>query len=150
MIEAGTFDISVDFHGVKGLVFIGKQVVLIRRDNKTNKFPLHVDLPGGGRDLHETPFETFKREIHEELGLVLEQNDIIFSKTYASIDNPLQKSYFMVTRPLSATVDDIIFGDEGLEFLLMTPEQYINLPDGIKRHQDRIFEYLSSIHNNYL
>jgi hypothetical protein len=40
-------------------------------------------------------------------------------------------------------VSDIKFGNEGTEWLIMAPEEFISRPDGIERQQKRVANYLS-------
>lgn len=145
MIDQNIFDNNVNFHGVKGLVFIKDKIVVFRRDTKTTNFPLQVDLPGGGRENNESPFETFKREVMEEFGIYLEKDDVISSKKYQSVLDPSKEAYFIITKSLNITEQDIVFGDEGLEYFLMTPQDYVNLNDGVKRQQNKVVEYLNGL-----
>lgn len=145
MIDQNIFDNNVNFHGVKGLVFIKDKIVVFRRDTKTTNFPLQVDLPGGGRENNESPFETFKREVMEEFGIYLEKDDVISSKKYQSVLDPSKEVYFIITKSLNITEQDIVFGDEGLEYFLMTPQDYVNLNDGVKRQQNKVVEYLNGL-----
>ncbi len=142
MIHENTFK-KVDFNGAKGLVFLGDKILIYRRDNKTNYLPLHIDLPGGGREKDESPFESFKREIKEEFGIDIEKNEIEFSCAIPSVVEPNKKSYFIVARTLRFKPEDIVFGDEGTEWMLMTPEEFIKRPDGIERQQKRVEKYLA-------
>ncbi|MEO8065734.1 MAG: glycosyltransferase [Candidatus Doudnabacteria bacterium] len=134
-----------NFHGVKGIIFIDDKMLVYRRDNKTDNFPLQIDLPGGGKEADETPFETFQRESKEEFGVQIEKSDISYAKQYMSAMDPTKESYFFVTRPLNVDRKDIIFGNEGLEFLLVKPEEYLKFGDAIKRHQDKVKEYFNSL-----
>ncbi|MFA6094655.1 MAG: NUDIX domain-containing protein [Candidatus Paceibacterota bacterium] len=143
MIEENTFTNIVDFHGVKGLIFIDEKILVFRRDNKTNNFPLQIDLPGGGRENNESPFETFKREVKEEFGLIIEKTDVVFSKKYQSVLDSSKVAYFMVAKPLKILEKDIVFGEEGLGFMLMTPQEFLNLSDGVNKQQERVAEYLN-------
>lgn len=142
MIHADTFK-NVIFNGAKGVVFLEGKMLVYRRDNKTNYEPLHIDLPGGGREENESPFVTFKREVKEEFGLDISQEEIVFSCTIPSIMTPEKISFFIVAQARKAKSEDIIFGSEGLEWFLLTPEEFINHPDGIKRQQERVRKYLS-------
>jgi 8-oxo-dGTP diphosphatase len=142
MIDEETFTESVNFHGVKGLLFLDKKIVVFRRDDKTKNYPLQVDLPGGGREKDESPFETFKREVMEEFGISIIKEDIIYSKRYTSVLDQTKVAFFMVTKPLPITESDIVFGDEGLEYMLMTPEEFVSLTDAVDRQQERVREYL--------
>ena len=144
MIDQDIFNNDISFQGVKGLIFIGDKIVVFRRDNKTNNFPLQVDLPGGGREDNESPLETFKREINEEFGINIEKEDVVFSKKYPSILDSSKVAYFIVTRPLNINENEIVFGDEGLEFFLMTPKDFVSLSDGVKKQQEKVVEYLDT------
>lgn len=141
MIHEDTFK-NIDFNGSKGLVFIGDKILVYRRDNKTTNSPLCIDLPGGGRENNESPFDTFRREIKEEFGIIIDKNDIYFSSVHQSVIEPTKNSFLIVTKPLNFKESDIVFGNEGIEWLLMTPTEFISRPDGIKRQQDRIIQYL--------
>ncbi len=145
MIDKNTFINDVNFHGVKGLIFVGEKIIVFRRDNNTKNWPLQIDLPGGGRENNESPFETFKREVMEEFGVVVEAEDVIFSKKYQAVLDPTKEAYFMVTKPLDIIESDIVFGDEGLEFSLMTPQEFIDLEDAVKRQQDKVADYLGKL-----
>lgn len=142
MIHENTFK-KIDFNGAKGLVFLADKIITYRRDHKTTRFPGCIDLPGGGREGNESPFQTFKREIKEEFGLDIQESDIDFSATVRSIVEPAKNSYFVVTKPLSFKPSDVVFGNEGSEWLLLTPEEFVNRPDGIERQQKRVKKYLA-------
>jgi 8-oxo-dGTP diphosphatase len=141
MIHKDTFN-KVDYVGAKGLIFLGDQILLIRRDPEIKKWPGCLDMIGGGREGDESPFETFKREVKEEIGLDIRIDDIQFSCTFQSFDDPTKVSFFFVTKPLNYQKSDINFGDEGSEWLTMTPEEYINRTDAIERQQKRVRDYL--------
>jgi len=145
MIDQKIFDNNRDFHGVKGIVFIGEKMIVYRRDTNTNSFPLYIDLPGGGKEKNESPFETFKRELEEEFGIEINKEDVKFSKKYMSVMDSTKESYFIVTKPLEIKENDIIFGNEGLEYFLINPKEYLKLADGIKRQQDKVADYLNTL-----
>jgi len=141
MIHENTF-VKFSFNGTKGMVFIGDKMLTYRRDNKTNKFPLLIDLPGGGREEGESPFDTFQRELFEEFGVEIKRNDICDSYQLQSADEPDKKSFFVITKPLKIALEDIHFGDEGVEWMLMTPEEFVSRADGIERQQKRVAKYI--------
>lgn len=141
MIHENTFK-KVDFNGAKGLVFLKDKILTYRRDYKTDNKPCLIDLPGGGREGDESPFDTFKREIKEEFGIEIKKDNIEFSCTVNSIIEPDKKSYFIITKPLKFKPTDIVFGNEGIEWFLMTPEEFVSRSDGIERQQKRVANYL--------
>ncbi len=143
MITKNIFDNNRNFHGAKGIVFINKKMLVYRRDNKTDSFPLYIDLPGGGRENNESPYETFKREVKEEFGFKITKKDILYAKQYVSAMDASKESYFIVVR-LNVTEKDIVFGDEGLDFFLIETENYLKLNDAIRRQQNRVLDYINS------
>jgi len=145
MVDQKIFDKTRNFHGVKGIVFIEGRMLVYRRDTKTDNFPLHIDLPGGGRESNESPFETYKREVKEEFGLEINEGEIVYAKQYMSVMDVSKESYFIVVKPMNIKESDIIFGDEGLEFFLMKPEEYLSLDDIIERHKVKVTDYLNSL-----
>ena len=142
MIDKDTFTVIDTFHGSKGLVYVGDDILVFRRDNKTTHFPLMIDLPGGGREVGESPFDTFKRETFEEFGLIIEKEDVIYSKRYMSIMNKDMYAFFIVVKNENLKKEDIIFGDEGLEYMLMKGEEFVALHDAVSRQQERVKEFL--------
>ena len=95
VIHPDTFK-QVEFSGVKGLIYIKNMLIVYRRDNKTNMYPLCIDLPGGGREEGESPFETFKREVMEEFGVIISEKEIVSSFRQNSHQNPGTKSFFLI------------------------------------------------------
>ena len=142
MIHENTFK-KIEFNGAKGLVFLGDQILVYRRDLKTKKSPGCLDMIGGGRDGDESPFETFKREVKEEVGLDIQASDIQFSCPFPSYDDPNMISFFFVTKPLNYRKSDVKFGNEGTEWLTMSPQEFVNRPDAIERQQIRVSDYLT-------
>lgn len=131
--------------GSKGLVFIGDKVLVYRRDTKTDIHPLELDLPGGGPEGRETPFETFKREVCEEFGLTIEPADIVYARRYPSTMRPGMSAYFPVAKLPSDTETLIKLGDEGLEFLLMPIMEYVARTDAWPIFQARAVDYMESL-----
>ncbi len=141
MIHQNTFD-KVDFNGANGLIFLGEKILVYRRDAGAPKDPLRIDLPGGRREGDESPFDTFKRETYEEFRLALQKDDIQFCCTIPSVVAPDKKSFFFVTKPLKTRMESIVFGNEGAEWFLLTPQEFMCRPDGIDRQQQRVEKYL--------
>ena len=56
----------MSFDGAKLALFLGKDLVVILRDDKPDiPYPAHWDLPGGGREGAETPEACALRETYE-------------------------------------------------------------------------------------
>ncbi|WP_238364858.1 NUDIX domain-containing protein [Mesobacterium pallidum] len=118
-----------DFSGAKAAVFIGRQLVVLRRDDKPDiPWPGRLDFPGGARDPGETPEETVLREIREEIGLRLSAADLGAGIAYQTEG---QRVFFYVVRLPEGADRDIVFGDEGQGWALMAPGDYMSAPDNI-------------------
>jgi 8-oxo-dGTP diphosphatase len=131
--------------GSKGLVLIGDKTLVYRRDENTTLFPLFLDLPGGAPEPNETPFDTFKREVKEEFGLNIERQDIIYLRKYPSTLEEGRAAYFPVAQLSEAVADEIEFGDEGLEFLLLPLRDFVNRDDVWPSLKERSNDYLRSL-----
>jgi len=142
MIDDNIYE-KVDFNGSKGFIFIGDKLLVYRRDARVTNFPLRIDLPGGGKEGYETPFETFAREAKEEFGIEIKKENIVHSKAHQSIIEPWKQSYFFVAKLPASEEKNIVFGNEGTEFLLLSIDDYLNRKDIIDRHSVRLMDYLS-------
>lgn len=81
--------------GTKGFVFIGDEMLVYRRDTKAKDHPLFLDLPGGGREGAETPFETFRREPFEEFHLTVAPRHVTYWRTYPSTRDPGKHGHYL-------------------------------------------------------
>ncbi len=127
--------------GAKGVVLIGDKVLCYRRDDKTDLYPLYIDLPGGGPEPGETPFDTFKREVKEEFDLEIKPEHIVYEKTYPSKIQKGKYAHFPVAKLPSSAEKDIKFGPEGLEYLLLSFEEFVSRKDVWPVLQDRAKDY---------
>lgn len=130
--------------GAKGLVFIGDKIIVYRRDTHTAVHPLELDLPGGGGEEGECPFDTFKREVREEFGLELTPRDIVYARRYPSTIKPGRFGYYLVAKLPPKAQKQITFGNEGVGYLLLTPEEYVVRNDAWSLFQARTVDYLQS------
>jgi len=144
MIDADTFIGSSPFLKVSGLVYVGEKIVVIQREVKLFNHPLEIDLPGSERHEQETPFETFKRGVIEELGIILNSQDIVFSKKHPDSHNPDMSFYFMVTKHFPIEKHDIRFGEISLQYELSTVHDFITHEHAVKRQQERVLDYLKT------
>lgn len=127
--------------GTKGLVFIGDEVLLYRRDLKTDKCPGCLDVPGGGAEEGETPFETFRRETKEEFNLELHPEDIVYVQSHSSIFEKGKFAYYAVAKLPANKKHTINLGNEGSEYLLMPLKQFLVRDDAWRIYQQRAADY---------
>jgi 8-oxo-dGTP diphosphatase len=146
MIEPKFFLVDSKCDGAKGLIYIGSRILVYKRDDKTNVYPRYIDLPGGGTDKGETPFETLKREVKEEFGLSFSKKDIVYAKRFDSSFKPGKTAYFAVIKLQDNEETNVVFGDEGESWELIDLDDYIRLPNvAWPILQERAEEYLNSI-----
>ncbi|MCI5097044.1 MAG: NUDIX hydrolase [Rhodobacteraceae bacterium] len=131
----------MDFSGAKLALFIGADLVVIRRDDKPDiPYPGHWDLPGGGREGDESPVDCALRETHEELGLLLSPSDLVWSMSYL---RPVRGMvWFFVAHMPAALAQDIRLGQEGQEWRLMSAEDYMSDALAVPHFAQRLRDYL--------
>jgi 8-oxo-dGTP diphosphatase len=139
------YEYDPDILGSKGLVFIGDALLAYRRDEKTPLYPLHIDLPGGGPEPGETPFEVFTREVNEEFGLEIEPRHIVYVRRYPSLLSKGKYAYFPVAKLPPRAEKEIQFGHEGINHVLLTVDEFLALDDAWPILQERTADYLKSI-----
>ncbi len=131
--------------GSKGLVYIGDQLLVYKRDEKAPIAKLKIDVPGGGPKTEDkTPFETFKREVSEEFGLDISKDEIVHAKRMASVFEPGKFGWFAVAKLPAQAKDNIVFGDEGLEYMFMSEEEFLARDDAWDVYQDRARIYIKN------
>ena len=134
---------QMEFSGCKiALLRDDKLLTILRDDISTIPWPNMWELPGGGREGEETPFECVQREVFEELGLKLEEADIIWVKEYQGMLNPDKTSIFMVGTITQEDFASIAFGDEGQAYQMMDIRQFLSDDKVIPQLQDRLIDYL--------
>ncbi|AKO95572.1 MAG: NUDIX hydrolase [Marinovum algicola] len=130
------------FAGTKLALFIGGKLLVIRRDNDPDiPWPNHLDLPGGGRECGESAADCVLRETHEEVGLRLDRKQLVYESAY---DRPIGPMVFFAAHLPQDTVADIVFGNEGQGWMLMSPEDYANHPEAVPHFREQITKYLGS------
>jgi 8-oxo-dGTP diphosphatase len=132
------------FIGAKGLVIIGTQVLVYKRSADAPTHPLQIDVPGGGREAKETPFQTFQREVQEEFGLQIDRSDVVYARRYPSLEQPEFFSWFCVAKLPAAAKQDIRFGDEGIAYYLMPVREYLARKDAWRVFQDHARDFLTA------
>ena len=134
-----------DFKGCKIALFCGDKLLTILRDDKSNiPYPNTWELPGGGREGDESPFECAEREVYEELGIHLTEDCLLWSKVYPSMLFEGKESVFLVGKLRQEQFDSIVFGDEGQGYKLMRIEEFLGSDRVVPQLQDRVRDYLES------
>lgn len=132
-----------DFTGCKIALFCGDKLLTILRDDKSNiPYPNTWELPGGGREGDESPFECVAREVYEELGIHLIEECLLWSKVYPSMLFEGRQSVFMVGQLNQEQFDNIVFGDEGQSYKLKGIEEFLGSDKVVPQLQDRVRDYL--------
>jgi len=134
-----------EFNGAKVALFVGEQLLITLRDNKPGiPFPNMWDFPGGGREGSETPFETMARETLEEVSLVVTKEAVIWERRYMWVSTAKEPSWFFVARVPAAMQAQIVLGDEGQDWKLVTPETYLDMPGTIPNLVHRLKDWMTA------
>ncbi|MBT8155058.1 NUDIX hydrolase [Epibacterium ulvae] len=132
----------MSFTGAKLALFLGQKLVVILRDDKPDiPFPAFWDLPGGGREGDESAKACALRETHEEIGLELEELDIVWAREYRG---EAETSWFFAAHLPEDEISKIQLGDEGQRWEMMTPEDYCAHPKAVPNFKLRLQEYLDA------
>lgn len=132
-----------DFSGSKIALFCEGQIVTSLRDDFPGlPYAGYWDLSGGGRENDETPFECLARETMEELNLTLTKDNIDWVKAYQGMIKPDKLSVFMVGHISKADFDNIVLGDEGQTYKLMSVAGFLTENQVIPQLQERLRDYL--------
>ena len=139
-------DKHLDFTGCKiALICDGRILTILRDDKPTIPWPNLWELPGGGREGDESPFECVAREVYEELSIQLLKDDIVWSWIYPSMLDENKNSVFLVGKLTQEQFDSIVFGDEGQAYKLMPIEEFLDSKQAVPQLQGRLREYLEEV-----
>ena len=132
-----------EFTGCKiALICEGQILTILRDDKETIPYPNMWDLPGGGREGNETPFECVAREVYEELSIQLSKADVIWFQIYPSMLDGNKKSVFLIGRLTQEQFESIIFGDEGQGYKLVSFEEFLTSDRVVPQLQERVRDYM--------
>ena len=135
-----------DFTGCKIALFCGDKLLTILRDDKSNiPYPNTWELPGGGREGDESPFECAVREVYEELGIHLTEDCLLWSKVYPSMLFEGKESVFLVGKLRQEQFDSIVFGDEGQGYRMMSTDEFFGSDKVVPQLQERVKDYLEEV-----
>ena len=128
-----------DFVGCKAALFCGDALLTYLRDDKPGlPWAAKWDLPGGGREGDETPEACLLRELHEEFGLILAADRLLWRRRWPSMLDASRSSYFFAGRISAAEIAAIRFGEEGQYWQMMRVADYLAHPHGIPELQRRV------------
>ena len=136
-------DKHLNFTGCKiALICDGRILTILRDDNPTIPWPNLWELPGGGREGDESPFECVSREVYEELSIQLLKDDIVWSWIYPSMLDENKNSVFLVGKLTQEQFDSIVFGDEGQGYKLVRLEEFLASDRVVPQLQERVRDYV--------
>lgn len=128
------------FAGAKLMLFLGDDLLVIRRDHTVGiPWPGYLDFPGGGRDGVETAVACALRETVEEVGLQVPPEALIWRQ---DLRRNGKRSWFFAAHQESGRASDVVFGDEGAGWDLIAPGEYLSRSDAIPHFQDMLRLYL--------
>lgn len=134
---------NMSFSGAKLALFLGDDLLVIRRDDKPGiPYPDFWDLPGGGREGDETPQDCALRETREEVGLRLDRSDLIWSNSY---QRPRGTVWFFAAHMPMTLAGDIRFGSEGQGWRLMAPQDYVGHAKAVPHFAAQLSQYLATL-----
>lgn len=130
-----------DFTGAKLILFIGSELLVIRRDDIPDiPWPGHLDFPGGGRECDEDPASCVLRETREEVALELSADDLGWSRSRQGANG---LSWFFAAHLPRARARAVRLGDEGTSWHLMSPNEFLSRSDAIPHFAEMLSIYLS-------
>ncbi len=136
-------DKEPDFHGAKVALFVGDEILVYRRDDKPDiPFPDMLDLPGGGREEAESGVECVVRETHEEFGITIDSDELTFVHAYPNWRGEGKQALFFVGHLTQQQLNNIVFGDEGQNWMMMPVGEFLNSSLAVPHLQLRLRQYL--------
>ena len=131
-----------DFDGAKLALFVGTRLVVLRRDIHPGlAWAGYLDLPGGGREGHESPEACVLRETREEIGLKLGPDVLVWRRFY---NDPVPAWFFVAHVPMWCA-GQIMLGNEGQDWHLMDPDSFVRAEEAIPHFRDRVAQYLRAM-----
>lgn len=129
------------FRGAKLFLFIGDQLAVMLRDDRPDiPWPDHWDFPGGAAEPGETPEACVLRETAEELTIEVRLTSLEWAQEFTS-STGAPEWFFAAHLPVERGTE-IVLGDEGQGWALMSPEDYIAHPKAIPHFAERLKMYL--------
>jgi len=131
---------NMSFSGAKLALFLGQELLVIKRDDKPDiPYPGFWDLPGGGREGEESPEACVLRETLEEVSLSIPISDLTWSRSY---QRPRGKVWFFVSHQSEDLVKQVRLGSEGQCWRLMHPQDYCRNTLAVPHFAEQLLSYL--------
>ena len=96
-------------HVVAGMIEMDGFVLICQRHRLSKRFPLKWEFPGGKVEKTEGPEEAIKRELEEELGIIVGQIEKIDNYTFAYGHEPEFHLHFFKILDFENTVQNLQF-----------------------------------------
>ena len=134
------------FNGAKIAILRGEEVLTLLRDDRPGiPYPGQWDLPGGGREGTETPFETAARELLEELAVAIDPARVIYHVEEDGYSDPGTKVHFFVSRWEELSDAEICLGDEGQRWGWMSARAFTAREDAVISLRGRLTRALDTL-----
>lgn len=130
--------------GAKLALFVGDRLASLQRDDTPGLlWPGFWDLPGGGIEPGETPLQCVLRETHEELSIVLDPDVVTWARAYGTSSGDL--SWFFAAHVPAALSAEIMLGDEGQQWGLMSTDEFLAHDTVVPAFKPRLRDYLAGV-----
>ena len=131
------------FRGAKLILLLGGRLLVIRRDRKSGiAWPGYLDFPGGGREGAESPLACALRETREEVGLRISHTALEWCHQNQRAGGC---NWFFGARLGAERAVGIRFGNEGVGWSLMDPQEFLSRADAIPHFRGVLRLYLGQV-----
>ena len=122
----------------------GQHDILVYRRDETDTIPYpgKIDLPGGGMEPGEDVIDCGRRETWEEIHVQLSRQQIGYIALYPRAKGTA-KNAFLVAHVKQEDIMTMEIGDEGFDCQQITVDSFLNSPDTIIDHKDRLRDYFN-------
>lgn len=130
-----------NFTGSKIALVYDSKLICIQRDEKPGlRFSGMWDLPGGGREGNESPTQTARREVFEELGIRLSDEQIVYMKEYPAMVEKNMVGYFLGAHITEKQYKNITFGNEGRQWAVIDLGDFLSKDDIVPQLRERLMD----------
>ncbi|WP_299727576.1 NUDIX hydrolase [uncultured Tateyamaria sp.] len=135
--------------GAKLALFVGEDLATLQRDDRPGlMWAGYWDLPGGGIEPGETPLNCVLRETHEELSLVIAPELITWGRDYGTSSGDI--SWFFAAHLPADTEAQIVLGDEGQGWALMSIAAFMAHDRVVPQFKPRLGDYLAGVVSGHI